>query len=130
MNTSPADRIRLEFPADTVNMAIARTVAAAVGARADLTMDQVEDVRLAMDEATAHMIRAATPGALISCDLWIQDHAVHASLSCKTSTHDSPEPEPFSWMVLSALVHSVDLETIDGVLLLRWSLTRDHSAPM
>lgn len=128
MSTSPADRIRLEFPADTVNMAIARTVAAAVAARADLTMDQVEDVRLAMDEATAHMIRAAISGSLISCELWIHDQGVHASLSCNTASHDSPEPEPFSWMVLTALVQSLHLETVDEVLLLRWSLARDHSA--
>jgi serine/threonine-protein kinase RsbW len=129
MSTSPTDHIRLEFPADTVNMAIARTVAAAVAARADLTIDQVEDVRLAMDEATAHMIRAAKPRSLVSCDLWVKDHAVHASLTCTTPFDDPPEPEPFSWMVLTALVESIHLESADGVLLLRWSLAREPSTP-
>ena len=37
-------------------MAIARTVAAAMAARADLTLDQIEDVRLAMDEGLAYII--------------------------------------------------------------------------
>ena len=66
MSTVP-DCIRVEIPAATINMAIARTVAAAMAARADLTLDQIEDVRLAMDEGLAYIIEVASDGAMVTC---------------------------------------------------------------
>lgn len=126
MTTGPTDSVRVEFPADTVNMAIARTVAAAMAARADLTVDQVEDVRLAMDEATSHMIRAATPGSTVTIDLWLSDGAVHAMLSCPVGTEVPPDPDPFSWTVLTALVGSARLQVTAETLSLQWELANDH----
>lgn len=128
MNPVSTDGVRVEFPADTVNMAIARTVAAAMAARANLTMDQVEDVRLAMDEATSHMIRAATPGSTVTIDLWITSGAVHAALSCPVGSQPPPEPDPFSWTVLTALVGSATLHVEAGKLSLRWEIANDHPA--
>ena len=126
MNTDSTDGVRVEFPADTVNMAMARTVAAAMAARADLSVDQVEDVRLAMDEATSHMIRAATPGATVTIDLWVSGSAVHAKLSCPIGAAAPPEPDPFSWTVLTALVGAARLQVEAGILSLHWELANDH----
>lgn len=127
MSSGAHDRVRVEFPAATVNMAIARSVAAAIAARADLTLDQVEDVRLAMDEATSHLIRVAHPDSSIRCDLWIEGATVHAAMTCTTDKTPPPDPDPFTWTVLTALVNSVDL-TIDGSQIqLRWSLASDHT---
>lgn len=127
MNAGAHGRVRVEFPADTINMAIARSVAAAIAARADLTLDQVEDVRLAMDEATSHLIKIATPGASITCDLWIEGTAVYASMACPTATSPPPDPDPFAWTVLTALVNSIDLTVGDSTAQLQWSLASDHS---
>ena len=127
MSAGTHDRVRVEFPADTVNMAIARSVAAAIAARADLTVDQVEDVRLAMDEATSHMIKIARPSTSVACELWIEGSTVHASLHCTTHTSPPPNPEPFAWTVLTALVNSVHIDAQDDHVHLNWSLTSDHS---
>lgn len=124
---SAHDRVRVEFPADTVNMSIARAVAAAIAVRADLTIDQVEDVRLAMDEATSHLIKIAEPGSHVGCDLWIDDGTVHASLRCAISASPPPDPDPFSWTVLTALVNSVEFDASESVAVLHWSLASDHS---
>lgn len=124
---SAHDRVRVEFPAETINMSIARSVAAAIAARADLTIDQVEDVRLAMDEGTAHMIKIAAPGSQITCDVWIAAGTVHASLRCSTTQSPPPEPDPFAWTVLTALVSSVELDANGSSAQLSWSLTSDHS---
>ncbi len=127
MNAGAHDRVRVEFPADTVNMAIARTVAAAIAARADLTLDQVEDVRLAMDEATAHVMKIARPNTPITCDLWIDGTTMHAAIGCTTATSPPPEPAPFAWTVLTALVNSAKLDVQGSNAVLRWSLASDHS---
>ena len=127
MSEGPADRVRVEFPADTMNMVIARTVAAAMAARADLTVDQIEDVRLAMDEATAHAIKVAVPGSRVLCDLWTQDRTVHAIVECKIGQSPAPDPDPFAWTVLTALVNTAHLDVKDRTIQVQWSLTSDHS---
>lgn len=127
MDDSNGDAIGVDVPARTINMAIVRTVAAAVAARADLTVDQVEDVRLAIDEAMAHLIQHASPDASIHCDLRTQGASFDATLSCPTTSTTAPEPEPFSWTVLTALVGNVDLTLESGELRMHWSVARDHS---
>lgn len=127
MNEGPPDRVRVEFPADTMNMVIARTVAAAMAARADLTVDQIEDVRLAMDEATAYAIKAALPESRVLCDLWTQDRTVHAIVQCTIGQSPPPEPDPFAWMVLTALVNAAHVDVQDQTVRVQWSLTSDHS---
>ncbi len=127
MNAGVHNRVRVEFPADTINMAIARSVAAAIAARADLTLDQVEDVRLAMDEATSHLIKVAQADSLITCDLWIEGSTVHAAMACATAVATPPDPDPFAWTVLTALVNSVEIEVKGSRMHLRWSLASEHS---
>ena len=127
MSAGTHDRVRVEFPANTVNMTIARSVAAAIAVRADLTMDQVEDVRLAMDEATSHMIKIARPDTSVACELWTEGSTVHATLQCASDTSPPPNPEPFAWTVLTALVNSVHLDVQGDRVHLNWSLTSDHS---
>lgn len=127
MSEGPKGRVRVEFPADTMNMVIARTVAAAMAARADLTVDQVEDVRLAMDEATAYAIKVALPGSAVRCDLWTQERTVHAIVECSIDQAPPPDPDPFAWTVLTALVNTAHLDVEDRTVRVQWSLTSDHS---
>src|SRR6056297_3517045 len=91
----PSTAIEVAFPADTANMAIARTVAAAVATRADLTVDQIEDVRLAIDEAAAYLIMHASTDCRGYGRLWGEAHTFHALLSCATNATSTPEHEAF-----------------------------------
>lgn len=123
----PNEAVEVGFPADTANMSIARTVAAAVAARADLTIDQIEDVRLAIDEAVAYVITHADQDSRVRCRMWVADGTLHAVVSGATSAATPPEPEPFSLTVLTALVGDVDTDLYDGDLAMHWSIARDHS---
>lgn len=127
MFAAPADAVEVAFPAETANMVIARTVAAAVAARADLTVDQIEDVRLAIDEAIAYLIAHARADARVRAQLWADGSTFHAALTCTTSAPSPPEPERFSETVLTALVGEVDRDILDGDLTIHWSVNRDHS---
>ena len=127
MIEAPADVVEVGFPADTVNMAIARTVAAAVAARAELTVDQIDDVRLAVDEGVGYLISHATTDARVLGNLWVEEAEFHVLLSCPTANTEPPEPEVFSWTVLTALVGDVQTRIVDGELTMQWSLARDHS---
>ena len=108
-------------------MAIARTVAAAMAARADLTLDQIEDVRLAMDEGLAYIIEVSSDGAMVSCELCVADGVVSATLASTVASSTVAEPNPFAWTVPTALVGDVDLRVDDGSIRLRWNVARDAS---
>ena len=111
---SGPDDVRLSFEADTRNIAVARTVAAAMAARADLPVDQLEDARLAVDEVVSQIIVAAPAGAEVVCIM----SAEPGSLSITVSAPGSQEPSrtTFSWTVLNALVDSLDVQLADGRL--------------
>jgi len=126
VSTTP-DCVRVEIPAATINMAVARTVAAAMAARADLTLDQIEDVRLAMDEGLAYIIEVVPDGAMVTCELCVADGVVSATLASTVASTTVAEPNPFAWTVLTALVGDVDLRVDDGSIRLQWNVARDAS---
>ena len=109
---SGPDEVRLSFEADTRNIALTRTLAAAMAARADLPIDQLEDARLAVDEAVTQVIASAPAGAEVVCIM----SAAPGELSITVSAPGTQEPSQstFSWMVLSALVSSLDAQVADG----------------
>ena len=111
---SGPDEVRLSFEADTRNIALTRTLAAAMAARADLPVDQLEDARLAVDEVVSQIIVAAPAGAEVVCIM----SAEPGSLSITVSAPGSQEPSrtTFSWTVLNALVDSLDVQLADGRL--------------
>lgn len=108
-------------------MAIARTVAAAMAARADLTLDQIEDVRLAMDEGLAYIIEVVPDGTMVTCELCVADGVVSATLTSTVTSSTVAEPNPLAWTVLTALVGDVDLRVGDGSIRLQWNVARDAS---
>ena len=57
-----AQSVELRVAATLENLAVLRTLVAAVGTFEDLDFDAVADLRLAVDEACTRLIRSAVPG--------------------------------------------------------------------
>jgi serine/threonine-protein kinase RsbW len=103
-----ADRsVELRVAAELENLAVLRTLVAAVGTFEDLDFDAVADLRLAVDEACTRLIRSAVPGSTLVVTVHPRDTevVVDASTSCQTS--DVLAPGSFSWHVLSSLTDDV-----------------------
>lgn len=121
------DDVTLAFAAETQNVSLARTVSAAMSARADLPLDQLEDVRLAVDEAVSQLIVDAAPGARITCVFEVADGRLDITVSGTTATGTTPSRDTFSWMVLSALVDDVTATVADTTVTLTMRVTRSAS---
>ena len=119
-----ADSVTLSFRADTRNVGLARTVAAAMSARADLPLDQLEDVRLAVDEAVAQLIVDAPKTAQITCVFTIVDAELDITVTPPTVTGATPATDTFSWTVLTALVDSVTAAIESDVVTLSLHVVR------
>ncbi len=102
-----AQSVELRVAATLENLAVLRTLVAAIGTFEDLDFDAVADLRLAVDEACTRLIRSAVPEStlLLIVDPQPEALVVHASTTC-----DSPDilaPGSFSWHVLSSLTDEV-----------------------
>ena len=119
------DIVTVTFAADTQNVALARTVAAAMAARADLPLDQLEDVRLAVDEAVTEVIASAVDGATVTCAFDYDDSVLYVTVQAPTTATEPPSTSSFGWTVLRALVDSASADVMDGVLSIRLQVSSD-----
>lgn len=119
------DTVTLTFAADTRNVALARTISAAMAARADLPIDQLEDLRLAVDEAVTQILAAAPTQADVTCAFRVVGDRVLVQITSSTTATSVPSTTSFSWTVLSALVDAVEAQLADGQLTISFSVSRD-----
>ena len=101
--------VELRVAARLENLAVLRTLVGAVGTFADLDLDSVADLRLAVDEACTLLIRSASPGTslVVVVDPRDDDVVVEASAVCETG--DVVSPGSLSWMVMSSLADAVQV---------------------
>jgi len=99
--------VELRVAAKLENLAVLRTLVAAVGTFEDLDFDAVSDLRLAVDEACTRLIRSAVPDStlLLVVDPQVDAVVVEASTTCNSP--DILAPGSFSWHVLSSLTDEV-----------------------
>jgi anti-sigma regulatory factor (Ser/Thr protein kinase) len=99
--------VELRIAAQLENLAVLRTLVAAVGTFEDLDLDAVADLRLAVDEACTRLIRSAVPDSTLLLVVDPRDDAVviEASTTCKSP--DVLARGSFSWHVLSSLTDEV-----------------------
>ncbi|MHC9291470.1 ATP-binding protein [Mycobacterium sp. LTG2003] len=95
------------------NLAVLRTVVAAVATFEDLDFDVVADLRLAVDEACTALIRSALPESTLALMIDPRQDEVVISASTTCIGSEVVEPGSFSWHVLSSLTDEVHTFT-DG----------------
>jgi anti-sigma regulatory factor (Ser/Thr protein kinase) len=99
--------VEVRVSAQLENLAVVRTVIAAIGTFEDLDFDAVSDLRLAVDEACTRLIRSAMPDSTLVLVVHPRENevVVEASTTCKSQ--DILTPGSFSWHVLSSLTDEV-----------------------
>ena len=105
--------VELRIPADSAFLAVLRTATAGLAARLDFTLDDIEDLRIAVDEACAMVLPQARTGSDLTCAFDLGDHNLTVSVSARCETPRQPSRDGFAWTVLSALTSSVRAD-VDG----------------
>ena len=101
------DVIEIEFPAHERYLPVARATAAAVAMVHDLTLDDIADVRLAIDEVCATLVPLAAPGARARCELRVDEEELTLTARVRVVSVDLPEPDSVGWRILRTLADSV-----------------------
>jgi serine/threonine-protein kinase RsbW len=103
-----ADVVSIRLPAAGAYLSILRTATAGLAARLDFTLDEIEDLRIAVDEACAMLLAQAVPGAALECEFELSRDMIRTAVSVLTLDGQPPARDTFAWTVLSALVGEVD----------------------
>ena len=119
-------QVELRFPATSAFVAILRGVTAGVAARCDLTVDEIEDLRIAVDEACALLLPHATDEAAFTARFRLAEHQVDFIASVPTAAGAQPDRTTFAWTVLDALTDDLKVSTPDGELSI--ALTKRRAA--
>jgi serine/threonine-protein kinase RsbW len=110
------DVVDVRVPADGAYVATLRLTAASLAARCDLTIDDIEDLRLAVDEACALLLPHAQAGSTMQAEFTLAAGRLEVTTTVDSpdASAASPDRSGFAWSVLSALASDVDVKG-DGV---------------
>ncbi|MFV2021262.1 ATP-binding protein [Micromonospora sp. LOL_023] len=108
------DVVLLTVPADGGYLSVLRTATAGLAARLHFALDEIEDLRIAVDEACAMLLAVATTDADLQCRFSVTDDALTVEVTVATVRGAKLPPESsFAWKVLRALTTSA-AATADG----------------
>jgi serine/threonine-protein kinase RsbW len=103
-----SDVVTIKLPAAGAYLSVLRTATAGLAARLDFTLDEIEDLRIAVDEACAMLLTQAVPGADLECRFSLEAGSMRVSVAVLTLDGQEPSRDTFAWTVLSALAGDVD----------------------
>lgn len=107
------DVVSIRLPADSAYLSVLRAATAGLAARLDFTLEEIEDLRIAVDEACALLLTAALPGADLETEFELEADVLRVSVGVLTVSGAQPDRDTFAWTVLAALAGSVS-SRVDG----------------
>jgi serine/threonine-protein kinase RsbW len=102
--------IEVRLPAAPTHLPVLRTFTADLAARLDFNLDEVADLRMAVDEACAGLVARAVKTTQLSCAFQLEPDALLVTAVARTTDGAPPARDTFGWRVLTALVDTVDTE--------------------
>jgi serine/threonine-protein kinase RsbW len=123
------DRVEVRLPADGAYLSILRTATAGLAARLDFTLDEIEDLRIAVDEACAMLLGHTVAGAELACGFELTGDAMEVSVTVPTTDGTLPRQGTFAWTVLSTLADDVSASA-DHDLRVTITLRKQRGGPV
>jgi serine/threonine-protein kinase RsbW len=114
MDTTNLEQITVAVPADAARVHVLRAVTAAVASRMRMSFDAIEDLRLAVDEASAWLLGTNPEASSLVLRLLPLEDRLEAVVAVDASGAGWPPPDVergLPWKILSALVDTLALGT-------------------
>lgn len=112
------DAVQLTVPADAAYVSVLRTVTASLAARRDFTIEEIDDLRIAVDEASALLLPHAQETGQLSAHFDGPHDALSVVVTLAPIREGGGEIDEtsFAWMVLAALADEVSAAAGDDRL--------------
>ncbi len=102
--------VELRVPADTAYVAVLRTTTAGLAARLDFTLDDIEDLRIAVGEACAMVLEQARADGDLHATFDLGSGELSVTVSADADAASEPDKDGFAWQVLTALTTRASAE--------------------
>lgn len=124
------DTVVLTVPAEVGYLGVLRTATAGLAARLQFALDEIEDLRIAVDEACAMLLAISVRAAELECHFSVTEDALTVEVTVDTVPGAQlPSTSSFAWKVLTALTTSASAETTGRRATIRL-LTRRLEPPL
>jgi serine/threonine-protein kinase RsbW len=107
------DFVEVRLPAYGAYLSVLRTATAGLAARLDFNLDEIEDLRIAVDEACAMLLAQVVDVGELTCRFELGHDSLLVEVSARTRDGLPPSRETFAWKVLTALAGTVEA-TVNG----------------
>ncbi|MGV9821742.1 ATP-binding protein [Nocardia xishanensis] len=99
--------IGVRVPARLEQLTMLRALAETVALIADFAIDEVTDIRLALDEVATVLILDAVPGSDIDCAFTYDENRMFVHVSAIATTDSIVEQAGFGWHIVRTLTESI-----------------------
>ena len=107
--------VELRLPVDSAYVSVLRATTVSLAARLDFTIDDIEDLRIAVGEASAMVLPSADAGSDLVCRYIMRPGEVSITVEVSSSDPELPEEDGFAWQVLSALTTDTSTSFENGI---------------
>jgi serine/threonine-protein kinase RsbW len=107
------ESIIVTVPPDPAFLHVLRQVTFGVGSRFRLTIDDIDDLKLAVDEAATYLLTRLRPSASLSLTLDQESSALKATIAISADGSAWPPPrftDTLPWKIISGLVDRAHAE--------------------
>ena len=105
--------VHLEIPASGAYLAVARAAATGLAAQLQFTYEEIDDLRIAVDEACTRRGSATT----LNVAYHLAEAELRVDVSIEAADRGDPlERDTFAWQILSAMTDEVREQSEDGRL--------------
>lgn len=108
----PDAEVRL--PADSAYVAVLRMAAAGIAARLDFTLDDIEDLKMAVSEACAMVLVDATPEGHLTARFFLADDQIEVHVTADAVGAKAPDPDDFAWQILATTATRASASADEG----------------
>ena len=125
----PGERTTLKVPARSAYLGLVRTLVASIAAAADFSVDDIEDLRMAADEAAALLMSGAHPEALLTVAVDMVETGL-AIVVTAPSAGVTISTDSFAWTVLSTLADTAEHATQGELTTISVTKRRSDELPL
>jgi len=106
--------VELRLPADGAYVSVLRTLTAGLAARLDFTIDDIEDLRMAVGEACAMVLPEADTASDLVGQFHLRPGELTVSVAVDAAAPAAPDYDSFAWQVLTTLADAATVGTSEG----------------
>ncbi len=118
--------VELRLPADRAYASVLRTTTAGLAARLDFPIDDIEDLRIAVGEASAMVLGEAVPGTDLTGRFFQQSGELTVSVTVSIDGAVEPDLDSFAWQVLNTLAGHATAESTDDEFTVTLTMVSSH----